>query len=228
MNYIQKAKERALEIEKLSDVPQIEINNFIDYTLLRPDATYDEIENFVNIAITKNYYAVCVNPFFIPNVKNLLKDKNIKICSVVGFPLGANSLKAKLFEVEELINYKVDEVDMVINISALKSKDYKYVENEIKEIVKICQNLKVIIETCLLTDEEKIIASEIVKNSGAKFIKTSTGFSKYGATIFDVALLREVVGKDFGVKASGGIRDKITAIKMILAGANRIGTSSAL
>ncbi len=228
MNYVQRARERTLEIEKLNDVPQIEINNFIDYTLLRPDALYDDIEDLVNTAITRNYHAVCVNPFFIPKIRNLLKGKNIKICSVVGFPLGANSLRVKLFEAEDLMRNGVDEIDMVINISALKSKDYRYVENEIREVAKICPHLKVIIETCLLTDEEKVIVSEIVKNSGAKFVKTSTGFSKYGATIFDVALLREVVGKDFGVKASGGIRDKITAIKMILAGANRIGTSSAL
>ncbi|MEO0219287.1 MAG: deoxyribose-phosphate aldolase, partial [candidate division WOR-3 bacterium] len=136
--------------------------------------------------------------------------------------------KVKLYETEWLLNQGVDEIDMVINISALKSKDYKYVEQEIKEISKIFNNLKVIIETCLLTDEEKIIACEIIKNNGAKFVKTSTGFSKYGATLFDVALLRAVIGNELGVKASGGIRDKISAIKMILAGANRIGTSSAI
>lgn len=228
MELIERARKKSTEIEKLSQIPDIQINHLIDYTLLKPDATYEDLKNFINNAISKNYYSVCINPFFVPKVKELLEGKNIKICSVVGFPLGALPLKLKLSEVEWLLNEGVDEIDMVMNISAFKSKDYKVVEYEIKEISKIFPNLKIIIETCLLTDEEKIIACKIVKNSGAMFVKTSTGFSKYGATLFDVALLREVVGKDFGVKASGGIRDKETAIKMILSGANRIGTSTAI
>ncbi|MEO0143769.1 MAG: deoxyribose-phosphate aldolase [candidate division WOR-3 bacterium] len=228
MNYIEIAKQKVAEIESLKEIPDIEINKYIDYTLLRADATYEDLNNFLNQAILNNYYAVCINPYFVPKVKEVLRDKDIKVCSVVGFPIGCTPLKIKLYETEWLLNQGVDEIDMVINISALKSKDYKYVEQEIKEISKIFNNLKVIIETCLLTDEEKIIACEIIKNNGAKFVKTSTGFSKYGATLFDVALLRAVIGNELGVKASGGIRDKISAIKMILAGANRIGTSSAI
>jgi len=228
MELIEKAHKKANEIDKLTDLPDIQINHLIDYTLLKPDATYKDLENFIINAINKNYYSVCVNPFFVPKVRELLEGKNIKICSVVGFPLGALPLKLKLSEVEWLLDKGVDEIDMVMNISAFKSKDYKLVESEIKEVSKIFKNLKIIIETCLLTDEEKIIACKIVKDNGAMFVKTSTGFSKYGATLFDVALLREVVGKDFGVKASGGIRDKETAIKMILVGANRIGTSTAI
>ncbi|MEO0202709.1 MAG: deoxyribose-phosphate aldolase [candidate division WOR-3 bacterium] len=228
MNYIEIAKQKLLEIENLREIPNIQINQYIDYTLLKPDATYEDLNNFLNQAISNNYYAVCVNPYFVQKVKEVLNSEKIKICSVVGFPIGCTPLKIKLYETEWLLSQGIDEIDMVMNISAFKSGDYKYVEYEIREISKIFGNLKVIIETCLLNDEEKIIASEIVKNSGAKFVKTSTGFSKHGATIFDVALLRIVVGNDFGVKASGGIRDRITAIKMILAGANRIGTSSAL
>jgi deoxyribose-phosphate aldolase len=228
MELIEIAHKKANEIEKLTNLPDIQINHLIDYTLLRPDATYEDLENFVNNAISKNYYSVCVNPFFVPKVKELIKEKHIKICSVVGFPLGALPLKLKLSEVEWLLDEGIDEIDMVMNISAFKSKDYRLVEFEIKEVSKIFENLKIIIETCLLTDEEKIIACKIVKESGAKFVKTSTGFSKYGATLFDVALLRGVVGENFGVKASGGIRDRETAIKMILAGANRIGTSTAI
>lgn len=228
MELIERAHKKANEIEKLTNLPDIQINHLIDYTLLKPDATYEDLQNFINNAISKNYYSVCVNPFFVPKVKELLEGTNIKICSVVGFPLGALPIKLKLSEVYWLLNEGVNEIDMVMNISAFKSKNYKLVEYEIKEISKIFPNLKVIIETCLLTDEEKIIACKIVKDNGAMFVKTSTGFSKYGATLFDVALLREVVGKDFGVKASGGIRDKETAIRMILAGANRIGTSTAI
>ncbi len=228
MELIEKAYKKANEIEKLTNLPDIQINHLIDYTLLKPDATYEDLQNFINNAINKNYYSVCINPFFVPRVKELLEGKNIKICSVVGFPLGALPLKLKLSEVDWLLNESVNEIDMVMNLSAFKSKDYKLVEYEIKEISKIFPNLKVIIETCLLTDEEKIIACKIAKDNGAMFVKTSTGFSKHGATLFDVALLREVVGKDFGVKASGGIRDKETAIKMILVGANRIGTSTAI
>lgn len=225
MNYTEIAIKKQKEIESLTQVPNIEINHLIDFTLLRPDATYEELRNFVKTAEEKKYYAICINPYFVPMAKELISNE-IKLCSVVGFPLGALPLNLKLYEVYWLIEQNVDEIDFVINISEVKSKNYKYVEKEISEISRTFPNSKVIIETCLLTDEEKIEVSKIVRNSNAKFVKTSTGFSKHGATFYDVALIRAVVGDNFGVKASGGIRDRETAIKMILSGANRIGTSS--
>lgn len=223
--YIEIATKKQKEIENLTQIPNIDINQMVDFTLLRPDATYEDLRNLIKIATEKRYYAICINPYFVPMAKELISSE-IKLCSVVGFPLGALPLNLKLYELYWLMEQGVDEIDFVINISEVKNKNYKYVENEIREISRIFPNSKIIIETSLLTDEEKIELSKIVRNSKAKFVKTSTGFSKHGATFYDVALIRAVVGNDFGVKASGGIRDRETAIKMILCGANRIGTSS--
>uniref|UniRef100_A0A7C4TCN3 Deoxyribose-phosphate aldolase n=1 Tax=candidate division WOR-3 bacterium TaxID=2052148 RepID=A0A7C4TCN3_UNCW3 len=205
----------------------MEINRFIDQTLLRPEVTKEELLNFIKGARDYKFYAVCVNPCWVEIVRKELP-KEIRVCSVVGFPLGASSTKTKVFETEDLIKMGCDEVDMVMNIGRLKGKDYKYVGKEIKAVVEAGKGriIKVIIEACLLTEDEKIAGANIIKESGAHYVKTSTGFSKSGATIEDVKLLRRIVGENFGVKASGGIRDYKTALDFINAGANRLGTSS--
>ncbi len=204
-----------------------EINKYIDQTILRPDATKNDILKFIKGVKKYRFCCAVVNPSWVEFIRKELP-KDIKVCSVVGFPLGASTPKAKAFATEELIKLGCDEIDMVMNIGRLKSGDYKYVGKEIKAVVESAQGkiVKVIIETCLLTEEEKIASANIIKESGAHFVKTSTGFSKAGAKIEDVKLLRKVVGSTFGIKASGGIRDYKTAVAFIKAGATRIGTSS--
>ena len=204
-----------------------DIARLIDHTMLKPEATYDDIKKLCNEAKQYNFYSVCVNSFFVPFAKEQLKDSSVKIASVVGFPLGAMDSNAKTFEAERAIRSGADEIDMVISIGALKSKDYKSVEEDIRSIVKAVSPhiVKVIIETCLLTDTEKIIASTIVASAGAQYVKTSTGFSKAGAKVEDVKLMREVVGKNIGVKAAGGIHTFEEAVAMVKAGASRIGAS---
>ncbi|MEO0137839.1 MAG: deoxyribose-phosphate aldolase [candidate division WOR-3 bacterium] len=203
------------------------INLYIDQTILKPDATKQEILNFIDGVKKYRFYSAVVNPCWVELVRKELPP-DIKVCSVVGFPLGANTTKEKVFAAEELIKLGCDEIDMVMNIGRLKSGDYKYVGKEIKAVVEAAQQkiIKVIIETCLLTEQEKIAAANIIKESGAHFVKTSTGFSKEGAKLEDVQLLRNTVGPDFGIKASGGIRDYNTVLEFIKAGANRIGTSA--
>ncbi|MEO0141814.1 MAG: deoxyribose-phosphate aldolase [candidate division WOR-3 bacterium] len=203
------------------------INRFIDQTILRPDVKKDEILKFVEGIKKYNFYAACVNPCWVEIVRKELPG-DIKVCSVVGFPLGATTTRTKVFEAEELVKMGCAEIDMVMNIGRLKDRDFKYVGKEIKAVVEAGAGrvIKVIIETCLLTREEMIAAANIIKESGAQFVKTSTGFSKEGARIEDVRMLRKVVGPNFGIKASGGIRDYKTALEFINAGANRIGTSS--
>lgn len=205
----------------------IDINKYIDQTILKPEATEKEILEFLEGVKKYKFYAVCISPCWVELVRKNLPSE-IKVCSVVGFPLGAVCAKTKIFETGDLINKGCDEIDMVLNIGRLKSGDYKYVGKEIKAVVEAAQQriVKVIIETCLLETEEKIAAANIIKESGANFVKTSTGFSKQGATIEDIKLLRKIVGPDFGVKASGGIRDYQTAIEFLEAGANRLGTSA--
>jgi deoxyribose-phosphate aldolase len=204
-----------------------DIARLIDHTMLKPEATYDDIKKLCNEAKQYNFYSVCVNSFFVPFAKEQLKDSSVKIASVVGFPLGAMDSNAKTFEAERAIRSGADEIDMVISIGALKSKDYKSVEEDIRSIVKAVSPhiVKVIIETCLLTDTEKIIASTIAASAGAQYVKTSTGFSKAGAKVEDVKLMREVVGKNIGVKAAGGIHTFEEAVAMVKAGASRIGAS---
>lgn len=203
-------------------------NKFIDHTLLKPNATYSQIENLCKEAKTYDFASVCVNPSWVKTCSNLLKDSNVKVCTVIGFPLGATSTKSKVYEAACSIDDGADEIDMVINIGKLKDEDYQYVENEIKELRKACKDkiLKVIIETCLLSDQEKVKACLLAKEAKADFVKTSTGFSTGGATVDDVKLMRHTVGKDMGVKASGGVRTKEDMMKMIEAGATRIGTSN--
>ncbi len=204
-----------------------DINQYIDQTILRPDATEKDIKTFVEGVKKYNFYAACVNPCWVSLVRKDLPG-DIKVCSVVGFPLGATSTKAKVYAAKDLIDKGCDEIDMVMNIGRFKGKDYKHVGKEIRAVVEAAQEriVKVIIETCLLTDEEKRAAARIIVESGAHFVKTSTGFSREGARKTDVTMLRELVGPDFGVKASGGIRDYAAAQDLIEAGADRLGTSS--
>lgn len=213
----------------------IEINKefiagIIDHTLLKPEATEEEIIKLCKEAIEHRFFAVCINPAFVSLAKKELSGTNIKIASVVGFPLGSNETYVKAIEAERAVKAGADEIDMVMNIGLLKSKNFLKLSKDIEEVVKSVSPriVKVIIETCLLTQEEKITASSIAVSSGAKFVKTSTGFSKSGATLEDVELIREIVGKEVGVKASGGIRDYETAVKMIKAGASRIGASKSI
>lgn len=203
-------------------------NKYIDHTLLKPDCSLKDIEKLCDEAIKYDFKSVCVNPGFVSFCKNKLKNSNVLVCSVIGFPLGATTTQVKAFEAKEAIENGADEIDMVINISKLKDKDYEYVLNDIKKVVKSSKDhiVKVIIETCLLTNEEKIKVCELAVEAGANFVKTSTGFSTGGATIEDVKLMRKVVGPKIGVKASGGVRNKEDMINFINAGATRIGTSS--
>ncbi len=206
---------------------QQRINRYIDQTILRPEATRQDILSFLEGVRKFKFYAACVNPCWVEMVRKHMPT-DIKLCSVVGFPLGASSTKVKAYAAQDLIEKGCDEIDMVMNIGSLKGKDFKHVGKEIRSVVAVAQGriVKVIIETCLLTDDEKRAAAHIVVESGAHFVKTSTGFSGEGARIADVAMLRDVVGPDFGVKASGGIRDYGSAVRFIEAGANRLGTSA--
>jgi len=202
--------------------------SLIDHTLLKPDATEDQIKQLCEEAKKYRFASVCVNPCWVKYCKSLLQDTSVKVCTVIGFPLGATTTATKVFETAEAIEQGADEIDMVINIGFLKSRDYERVKDEMKQVVDAASNriVKVIIETCLLTDEEKVKACQLAVEAGAAFVKTSTGFSSGGATVEDVALMRKTVGEQMGVKASGGIRNLSDMIKMMEAGANRIGTSS--
>ncbi len=205
----------------------MEYNRYIDHTLLAPEATKKQIEKLCSEAKENHFASVCINPSYVNLASKLLAGSDVKVCTVIGFPLGATLMASKISETKYAILEGADEIDMVINIGRLKDHDDDYVRTEIAEIKKVCQDkiLKVIIECCLLTDEEKVRACQLSKEAHADFVKTSTGFSKWGAKVEDVKLMRETVGPDMGVKAAGGIRDKETMQKMIEAGADRIGTS---
>ena len=204
-------------------------SKLFDHTILKPDASKDAVIKICNEALEYNFASVCVNQCRVKLVSELLKGSDVKTCAVVGFPLGATSGKVKAYEAQCAIEDGATEIDMVINIGALKDKEYELVLDDIKAVRNVCEpgkiTLKVIIETCLLTDDEKIKACELSLEAKADFVKTSTGFSTGGATTEDVALMRKVVGDNAYVKASGGIRDKETALKMVNAGADRLGTS---
>ena len=206
----------------------MKINRYIDHTLLKADATKDQVKNIVEEAKEYEFKSVCVNSSYVSFIRNM--DKDIRITSVVGFPLGSVATEAKAFEAQIAIEDGADEIDMVINIGRLKDKDYSYVKKDIEYMRKktLGKTLKVIIETCLLTDEEKIKACEISKEAGADFVKTSTGFSTAGAKKEDVALMRKTVGEKMGVKASGGIHTYKEAMEMIEAGASRLGCSASI
>ena len=201
-----------------------------DHTILKADATKEDVKKVCEEAMAYSFCSVCVNSYYVPYVAELLHGSDVKICTVVGFPLGAMSTRAKALEAKIAVMDGADEVDMVINIGALKDKDYDVVLEDIKAVKEACGNalLKVIIETCLLTDEEKIKACELSKEANADFVKTSTGFSTAGAKVEDVRLMRETVGNDMGVKASGGIHDKEVANVLVEAGASRLGTSATI
>jgi len=215
---------------KNKEVTKEELARMIDHTLLKPEATYSEIVNLCDEAKQYNFFAVCVNPVYVKLARENLGDSGVKIVAVVSFPLGGDETYVKSIEAERAVKSGADEIDMVMNIGLLKSKNFLGVERDICEVVNAVNPriVKVIIETCLLSEQEKIIASTIAVSAGARFVKTSTGFNKSGATAEDVSLIRSVVGENFGVKASGGIRDYETAIKMIQAGASRIGASKSI
>ena len=204
----------------------------IDHTLLKPQATHDQIAQLCYEARKYSFASVCVNPTNVELCAQLLKDSGVAVCTVVGFPLGATPTEVKVFETQQAIREGASEVDMVINVGALKSKDYELVEQDIASIARACHAgnaiLKVIIEAALLTDEEKVVACQLAKVAGADFVKTSTGFGPGGAKLEDVALMRRVVGPTMGVKAAGGIRTYADAQKMIAAGASRIGASASV
>ncbi|MBP3603816.1 MAG: deoxyribose-phosphate aldolase [Lachnospiraceae bacterium] len=201
-----------------------------DHTILKADATKAEVIKICEEAKKYNFMSVCVNSYYTKLVAKELQGSDVKTCTVVGFPLGQMSTAAKASETELAVKDGADEIDMVINVGALKDQDYEVVLEDIKAVKKACGQalLKVIIETCLLTEEEKKKACELSKEAGADFVKTSTGFSTGGAKAEDVALMRACVGEEMGVKASGGIRNKETAEEMIKAGANRLGTSATI
>ena len=206
------------------------VSTYIDHTNLSQTASKLDIENLCEEAVDNDFASVCVNPVFVPLASEILNSRNPKVCTVVGFPLGADSPEMKFAESRYLTHQGAEELDMVINISALKEGDTRFIQSEIEKVVDAADGncVKVIIETCLLTDEEKKIVSELAVNAGADFIKTSTGFSFSGATEEDVKLIRKTVGSDMGIKASGGIKTLTDLKVLVKAGANRIGTSNAI
>lgn len=205
------------------------INKLIDHTALKPNTNKESILKLIAEAKTYDFASVCVNPCWVALAHQELKNTDVKVCTVIGFPLGANTTEVKVFETKDAIEKGAQEIDMVINIAMLKDKEYDYVENEIHQIVEAAKDkaiVKVIIETCLLTDEEKIKACELSQKAGADFVKTSTDFSTGGATVHDIALMRKTVGAEMGVKASGGVHTHEEALAMVEAGATRIGASA--
>ncbi|MGZ3746113.1 MAG: deoxyribose-phosphate aldolase [Pseudobdellovibrionaceae bacterium] len=204
------------------------IASYIDHTILKPEATGPQIHQLCEEAIVNNFFSVCINTSFIPLCKEHLKNSKVKVCSVIGFPLGAMSTAAKVFETQWAVENGADEIDMVLHIGYLKNGQNDYVYNDIAKVVEAAQErkVKVIIETSLLSQDEKIIACQLSKKARAHFVKTCTGFSGGGATVEDILLMKSIVGNEMEVKASGGIRDLATAEALIKAGATRLGTSS--
>ncbi len=204
-----------------------DVRKAIEHTNLKPTATADDIERLCKEALENGFYGVCVNPWYVPMAKKLLDGTEVKVVTVCGFPLGANKTEIKVSEAKMAVEDGADEIDMVLNIGALKDGRYEDVYEDIKAVVEAVEvPVKVIIETCYLTDEEKVAACVLAKRAGAKFVKTSTGFGSAGAKVEDVHLMKWVVVEDMGVKAAGGIRDLEKARNMLRAGAERIGTSS--
>lgn len=207
------------------------IAKYIDHTILKPEATAEDVKKLCKEAREYNFASVCVNGCYAKLVSTELAGTDVKTCVVVGFPLGAMTKEAKAFETTQAIENGATEIDMVINVGSLKEKNYELLKEDIEAVVNAAKGkalVKVIIETCLLTDEEKVKACEISKEAKADFVKTSTGFSTGGATKEDIALMRKTVGPEIGVKASGGVRDFKTAMDMINAGASRIGASASI
>ena len=206
------------------------LNKYIDHTILKATASNSDVQKLCEEAIEHEFYSVCVNGCYVVDAKHLLQGTDVKIAAVVGFPLGAMTTAAKIFEAKEAVENGASEIDMVINVAKLKDGEFEYVENEIRQIKEAIGDnvLKVIIETCYLTDEEKVKACELSLVAKADFVKTSTGFGTGGATYEDVKLMKSVVGDNAKVKASGGVRDKETAQKYVELGAERLGTSSGI
>ena len=206
------------------------LNKYIDHTILKATASGTDVQKLCEEAIEHEFYSVCVNGCYVADAKHLLQGTDVKIAAVVGFPLGAMTTAAKVFEAKEAVENGASEIDMVINVAKLKDGEFEFVENEIRQIKEAIGDnvLKVIIETCYLTDEEKVKACELSLVAKADFVKTSTGFGTGGATYEDVKLMKSVVGDNAKVKASGGVRDKETAQKYVNLGAERLGTSSGI
>jgi len=207
-----------------------EIAKYIDLSALKPNLTYEEIDKICQDAIKYNFYSVCINPFFVKRVYQNLKDSNLKVCSVISFPLGADRLDIKVLQSIKAVEDGADELDIVWNISAFKSKDYKYIQTELSEIKKNTEGVihKVIIETAYLSQEEKILAIKILKDLCIEFLKTSSGYAPEGAKVEDIKLFKSLADNKIKIKASGGIKDYETALKMIQAGADRLGTSAGI
>lgn len=204
---------------------------YIDHTLLKQDAAAPQIDRLCAEAAQYHFASVCVNPWYVPRCVKHLQGTGVKVCTVVGFPLGATTTESKVFETLQAVRSGAEEIDMVMNVCAMKSGNTRAIEQEIQALAAAVEGhaiLKVILETCLLTEEEKILACQIAKRAGADYVKTSTGFSTGGATVADVTLMRRTVGPEMGVKAAGGIRDYATAKAMLDAGATRIGASAGI
>ena len=206
----------------------MELNKYIDHTNLKAYATFDDIKKLCEEAFFYNFKSVCVNPYYVSYAKKLLENSEVRVCTVIGFPLGMNTMQTKLFEAKEAITNGADELDMVINVGALKDKNYDLVEKEIGFIREIAHDkiLKVIVETCYLEEEEIITMTKICNSLGVDFIKTSTGYGSRGASNKDVLLMNEYRDENLQIKASGGIKDYVKTRKLIKCGATRIGTSS--
>lgn len=209
----------------------MKLNQYIDHTILNADATETEVKTLCEEAREYHFKSVCVNPTFVSLAQELLKDSSVEVCTVIGFPLGATTTATKVFETEDAINNGATEIDMVINIGKAKEGNWSYVEDEIRQLVEVTRDralLKVIIETSLLTKDEIKSATAATVDAGADFVKTSTGFSTGGATVEDIQLMHEVTQDRIGIKASGGVRTREDALKMIEAGATRIGASKGI
>ena len=206
----------------------MKLNKYIDHTLLKQDATVEQIDSLLSEAREYDFASVCVNPSWVSYAHSGLQGTDVKVCTVVGFPLGATTSAVKAFETKEAIQNGADEIDMVINVGALKSGNADLVESDIRAVVEASGDklVKVIIEACLLTNDEKVLACQLAQKAGADFVKTSTGFSTGGATLPDVQLMRQTVGPDMGVKAAGGARSYADAVAFVEARATRIGTSA--
>lgn len=208
------------------------IASLIDHTILKPETTAAQVRKLCEEGLRYKFASVCVNPFFAPLAAELMRGSPVKVCTVAGFPLGATATDSKVFEAQQAIQHGAQEIDMVMNVGALKSRDESAVEEDIRRVAEVCHRgnaiCKVILENCLLSEEEKVRACKIAVQAGADFVKTSTGFNTGGATAEDVALMRATVGPKIGVKASGGIRTLEDVKTMIAAGATRIGTSSSV
>jgi len=206
------------------------LSSYIDHTILKPDATREDIAKLCAEAQLYEFVAVCINPCYVKGAVKALEGTAVKVCTVIGFPLGATTTAVKAFEASEAVASGAAELDMVLNIGALKGRDELFVVKDIAAVVEAARGavVKVILETSLLTEEEKVMACRLARKAGAQYVKTSTGFGPGGATAVDIRLLRETVGPDMGVKASGGVRTRQAALEMIAAGATRIGTSSGI